>query len=466
MSTLKIFSPYNRQEIGEVPLLNEEEVFAALQRAINLFNDPKRKLPRYKRIAILEKTFESLSQQQENLAQIAAGEGGKPIHDSRIEMARALQGIKIAIATIEREGGKQIPMDLTQAGDHRLAFTTREPKGIVLAVSAFNHPINLIIHQVIPAIATGCPVLVKPASTTPRSCLKIIETLHAAGLPPEWCQPLICPSSIIEKLASNPAISFLSFIGSAAVGWHLRSQLAPGSTCALEHGGVAPVIIEADADIDDALPLLVKGGYYHAGQVCVSVQRIFVHHSIAKSFTERFVNLVKQLKVGDPLDNTTEVGPLISPQELIRIDNWIKEAVEGGGQLLCGGKAISESCYAPTVILNPPQESPLSRLEVFGPVVCIYDYSDTQKAIYLANSLPYCFQSALFTQKLNNAFAIAQQLEANTVLINDHTAFRVDWMPFGGHKQSGLSVGGIPYTMHDMTYEKLWVMRAPSLAGI
>lgn len=357
MSTLKVYSPYDRQQIDEIPLLNEQEVFEALQRAVDLFNDPKRKLPRYKRITILEKTFELLTQQQEQLAQIAATEGGKPIQDSRIEMARALQGIKIAIAEMARGGGKQIPMDLTQAGDHRLAFTTREPKGIVLAISAFNHPINLIIHQVIPAIATGCPVLIKPASSTPRSCLKIIATLYAAGLPTEWCQALICPSSIIEKLAANPAISFLSFIGSAAVGWRLRSQLAPGVTCALEHGGVAPVIIEADADIEDALPLLVKGGYYHAGQVCVSVQRIFVEQSIAKSFTDRFVNLIKQLKVGDPLSDSTAVGPLINPQELTRIDNWIKEAVSGGGQLLCGGKAISETCYEPTVIFNPPQES-------------------------------------------------------------------------------------------------------------
>ena len=372
MSTLKVYSPYDRHQIDEVPLLNEQEVLAALQRAIDLFNDPKRKLPRYKRIAILEKTFELLTQQQEQLAQIAAAEGGKPIQDSRVEMARALQGIKIAIAEIEREGGKQIPMDVTQAGDHRLAFTTREPKGIVLAISAFNHPINLIIHQVIPAIATGCPVLVKPASSTPRSCLKIIEALYTAGLPPEWCQPLICPSSIIEKLAANSAISFLSFIGSAAVGWHLQSQLAPGVTCALEHGGVASVIIEADADIDDALPLLVKGGYYHAGQVCVSVQRIFIEQSIAKSFTTRFVNAVKQLKVGDPLDEATEVGPLINPQEVIRVDNWIKEAVADGGQLLCGGKAISETCYAPTVVFNPPQGSQLSRLEVFGPLLFVY----------------------------------------------------------------------------------------------
>ncbi len=466
MTTLKIYSPYDRHQIDELPLMSEQEAFQALQKATLLFNDSKRKLPRYKRIEILEKTYSLLLQQQEQLIQIAAAEGGKPLTDTRIEMTRALQGIKIGIAEMQSQTGTQIPMDLTSAGDHRLAFTTREPRGVVLAISAFNHPINLIIHQIIPAIATGCPVLIKPTSTTPRSCLKIIEALYAAGLPVEWCQPLICPSQIVEKIAADAAIGFLSFIGSASVGWHLRSQLAPGVTCALEHGGVAPVIITADADIDDTLPLLVKGGYYHAGQVCVSVQRIFIEKSLIKTFSTRFVDLVNNLKVGDPLKNDTEVGPLINPQELLRIDSWIKEAVAGGAQLLCGGHSISETCYAPTVILNPPQQCQLSRLEVFGPIVCIYDYSDTQEAIYLANKLPYCFQSSVFTQQLNNAFIIAQQLAANTVLINDHTAFRVDWMPFGGRKQSGLSVGGIPYTMHDMTYEKLWVMRSPAMNGV
>lgn len=466
MHNLKVYSPYDRRQIDEIPLLNEQEVHQALLKAVSLFNDQKRHLPRYKRIEILEKTLLVLSQQQEQIIQIAAAEGGKPLIDTRIEMSRALQGIKIAIAEMQIQSGKQIPMDLTAAGDHRIAFTTREPRGVVFAISAFNHPINLIIHQIIPAIATGCPVLIKPASTTPRTCLTIVGALYAAGLPPEWCQPLICTSQIAEQLAANSSLGFLSFIGSAAVGWHLRSQLAPGVTCALEHGGVAPVILAADADIEDALPLLAKGSYYHAGQVCVSVQRIYVETSIIKSFTNLFVNLVKNLKVGDPLINGTEVGPLINPQEVLRIDSWIKEAVDGGAQILCGGHAISETCYAPTVVLNPPQNCQLSRLEVFGPVVCIYEYNNINDAIRSANQLPYCFQSAVFTQQINNALNIAQQLDANTVLINDHTAFRVDWMPFGGRKQSGLSVGGIPYTMHDMTYEKLWAIRCPEIRGV
>lgn len=463
MSTLKVYSPYNRQQIDELPLLSEAELTSALQHATHLFEDRKRWLPRYERSAILEKTLALLSERQEHLAVTAAAEGGKPLLDSRVEIARALQGIKIALAEMEHTAGKQIPMDLTAAGAHRLAFTTREPRGVVLAISAFNHPVNLIIHQVIPALATGCPVLIKPASTTPRSCMNVIEALYEAGLPHDWCQPVIAPSSLIEKLAANPRISFLSFIGSGAVGWRLRAQLAPGTPCALEHGGAAPVIIAEDANLDEALPLIVKGGFYHAGQVCVSVQRVYVQYNILNTCVCRLVAMVEQLKVGDPLDDKTEVGPLIQPQEVIRIDNWIKEAVAGGGKVLCGGHAISETCYAPTIVLNPPQQAKLSREEVFGPVICIYSVDDIATAIQLANDVPFRFQAAVFTQQINQALAIAQQLEANTVLINDHTAFRVDWMPFGGRMQSGLGVGGIPYTMHDMTYEKLFVLRSAAL---
>lgn len=247
------------------------------------------------------------------------------------------------------------------------------------------------------------------------------------------------------------------------MGWHLRTLCAPGTACALEHGGAAPVIIAEDADINESLPLIVKGGFYHAGQVCVSVQRIYIHQNIFDNYLTRLVDAIEKLTVGDPLLETTEVGPLIQPQEITRIDNWIKEAVAGGAKILCGGHAISETCYAPTVIANPPLQSKLSTREVFGPVVCVYSYSDDEEVVNRANNTEYCFQAAVFTQKIDTAWYFAKNLVANTVLINDHTAFRVDWMPFGGRKQSGLGVGGIPYTMHDMSYEKLFVMRSKNL---
>ena len=207
--------------------------------------------------------------------------------DSRIELARAVQGIREAANSIGQLTGHEIPMNLTTSSMNRMAFTTREPVGVVAAVSAFNHPFNLIVHQVIPGVAVGCPVIVKPALITPLSCLNLVSCLYEAGLPKEWVQVAICENSLAEKIVTDPRVSFLTFIGSGKVGWGLRSKLAPGARCALEHGGAAPVIVEADADIDDALPLLAKGGFYHAGQVCVSVQRIFVHEDIVEEFIAR-----------------------------------------------------------------------------------------------------------------------------------------------------------------------------------
>ena len=274
---------------------------------------------------------------------------------------------------------------------------------------------------------------------------------------------IICRNEDTERLSTDPRVRFLSFIGSARVGWMLRSKLAPGTRCAMEHGGAAPVIVEADADVEDAVPLLAKGGFYHAGQVCVSVQRVFVHESIMNRLAEKISLAAGQIKVGDPLSDETEVGPLISEKEVNRVDQWVQEAIQKGAKLLCGGKKISSTCYAPTVLLNPSQEARVSREEVFGPVICLYSFSQRESAIRLANSVPYSFQAAVWTKDLDRALDLAKKLHASTVMINDHTAFRVDWMPFGGRRHSGIGVGGIPYSMHEMTEEKMLVVRSSSL---
>ena len=282
-----------------------------------------------------------------------------------------------------------------------------------------------------------------------------MSALYEAGLPKQWARWGLCNHDVANKLISDSRLAFFSFIGSSAVGWKLRSQLAAGVTCAMEHGGVAPAIVEADADLEDALPLLAKGGFYHAGQVCVSVQRLYVQEKICSQVSEALVALAKKLKVGDPLDPATEVGPLISTKEVDRVHEWVEEAVKGGAQLLCGGKKLSSTTYEPTVLLNPPEDCTISQKEVFGPVVCIYSYKSRDEAIQRANALPYFFQAAIFTQDINAALSSVQRLNARAVMVNDHTAFRVDWMPFGGRKDSGVGVGGIPYTMDEMTYEKL-----------
>ncbi|MFQ5780015.1 MAG: aldehyde dehydrogenase family protein [Nitrospiria bacterium] len=463
MEKIAVRNPFDQSLIEEWPLESESSVLEKLERAFKLFHDPAKQLPKYVRIQILERVAEKIHADAERFAGDAAKEGGKPITDSRIEIARAIEGIKIAIRALAHLKGEEIVMGITPTSTHRMAFTIRQSRGIVLAVSAFNHPFNLIIHQVIPAIAVGCPVLVKPALTTPRSCQSIVNLLYSAGLPKGWCQMIFCANEVTGKLVGDSRISFLTFIGSEKVGWRLRSQLAPGATCALEHGGLAPVIFDESADIESHLPLLVKGGYYHAGQVCVSVQRIYVAQSIFSRFAERFTEQVQQLVTGNPLDDATDVGPLILPQEVDRVHLWVQDAVQSRAEKRIGGEPLSDTCYQPTVLLNPDDQATVSQQEIFGPVVCLYAYDALDEAIRRANAVDVSFQSAIFTQDIDAAFSAAKRLNALAVMINDHTAFRVDWMPFGGTKKSGLGVGGIGYTMKEMTLEKLLVFRSPGL---
>ena len=280
------------------------------------------------RIAILEKAAALMQAQRDELALEAAREGGKPLIDSRVEADRAIDGIKLCVQHLRTQAGSEIPMNLNAASAGRLAFTQHEPIGVVVAFSAFNHPLNLIVHQVGPAIAAGCPVIVKPAKATPLSCFRLVNILRQAGLPDEWCQALVtADNNLATEMVADRRLGFFSFIGSGRVGWELASKLAPGARCSLEHGGVAPVIVAADADVDNALPLLAKGGFYHAGQVCVSVQRVYVDKKIARSFAERLAGIAEALKVGDPTLPDTEVGPLIRASEVKRVDEWVQEAI-------------------------------------------------------------------------------------------------------------------------------------------
>ena len=456
---LKIYSPFDNSLLKELPLNNATEVENALAIATQLNKQQPLGLPAYQRIEILEKLADLIAKNQEELIKIATQEGGKPYQDSKVEIIRAINGVKLAAQTISQLHGEQIPMGLTPASENRIAFTTKEPIGVVVAISAFNHPFNLIVHQVATAVAAGCPVIVKPALTTPLSCIKFIELLKEAGLPQNWAQVLICEHVLAEKLATDSRVAYLTFIGSAKVGWHLRSKIAPGTRIALEHGGVAPVIVEEDADFSELIPAIIKGGFYHAGQVCVSVQRVFVHEKILAEVAEKLVVEAKKLITGNPLDEKTQVGPLILLKELDRIEYWVNEAISEGAKLLCGGKRISTTCFEPTILLNPAKNSKVSTQEIFGPVICIYSYKNTEEAIAQANSLPYAFQAAVFTKDIDTAFSISKQLNAAAVMINDHTAFRVDWMPFGGRSVSGIGVGGIPYTINEMLQDKLVVIK-------
>jgi len=464
-SSITVSSPFDGKPIATVTDADESVIEHALAAAYQTFLNQDEWLPLTRRIEILTKVETLMKDQVRELALGAAEEGGKPFMDSLVEANRAVDGIRLCIDTLRTESGHVIPMGATTGSMHRIAFTQKEPIGVVVAVSAFNHPLNLIVHQVATAVAAGCPVIVKPASSTPLSCFRLVKLFYEAGLPMAWCQALaISNNERATRLVVDPRVAFFSFIGSAKVGWALRSKLAPGTRCALEHGGVAPVIVAEDADLSLAVPSLVKGGFYHAGQVCVSVQRIFAHESIAETLAKEIAARASKLVIGDPTSEKTEVGPLIQHSEVVRVDEWVKEAMKEGAQRLCGGDPISSSCYPCTVLYNVPQHVKLSTAEVFGPVVCVYPYKEIDEAIALANGLPFAFQGAVFTKTLDTALRVYHRLRASTVMVNDHTAFRVDGMPFAGLNHSGLGIGGIPYTIHDFQIEKMMVIQSKEIS--
>ena len=460
VGTTDVRSPFDDQLLATVPTAGAHHADEALAVAHALFRDRDSWLPLPERIGVLGRLASMMESRHEELALIAASEGGKPLLDSRVEVTRAIDGIHLCIEAARGERGDVIPIATTPATLGRTAFTQKEPIGVVVAVSAFNHPLNLIVHQVGPAVAAGCPVIVKPAGDTPLSCLNFVQMLHDAGLPPAWCQAIVTDSNdTASALVTDPRVAFFSFIGSARVGWMLRSKLAPGTRCALEHGGVAPAVLLDDFDFDATVAAITKGGFYHAGQVCVSVQRVFVPSGRAREFAEALAEAAQELNVGHPADEKTEVGPLIRPAEVERVADWVSEAVDGGGELLTGGERLDNYCYAPTVILDPPSGARVSTLEVFGPVVCVYGYDDARTAISAANALPTAFQAAVFGRDIDGALDVARRLDASAVMINDHTAFRDDVMPFAGLRESGLGTGGIPYTLEDMQIDKMTVIR-------
>jgi len=455
--TITVVTAWKRELIRELPLNTADDVERYLSDAERL--NKAGPLPKSKRIEILEKASALISERAEALAKQIALEGGKPYTDALVEAHRAAASVKAAAETLSHKAGQEIPMGLTPSSEGYRGYTRIEPIGPVVAVSAFNHPLNLIAHQVAPAVAAGCPIIVKPAGATPLSCIEFVDILREAGLPEEWARVVLLGNDLATTLVSDPRVAFFAFIGSAKIGWMLKGKLAPGTRAALEHGGSAPVIVAKDADVEDAVARLTKGGYYHAGQVCVSSQRIFVEASIHDAFIAAFKVSVEQLKVGDPSLVDTEVGPLINPSEVTRVHEWVQEAVASGATCVTGGQVLSETTYAPTILDNPGPDAKVSTSEIFGPVTAIYTFTDIEDAMTRANDVPWAFQASVFTQSLKTAELASDKLNASAVMINEHSAFRVDWMPFAGWNGSGYDTGGIPYTFHSMTREKMVVTR-------
>jgi len=460
----ELLSPYSRGRIAMVGLQTDEQARENLE-TLKRFHLEGGVPKTHERAACLERAAARLKSKAEALADLIALEGGKPLKDARIEVARAISSLQWTANEALRLHGTEVAMRGTPAASGHLAFTVREPIGVVLAISAFNHPLNLIAHQVAPAIAAGCPVMVKPALETPLSCWHFLDALYESGLAPEMALPLLAPNEVVEAIARSRDVAFLSFIGSHQVGWHLRSVVAPGTRVTLEHGGSAPVLIDESADLDQAIPILVRGGFYHSGQVCVSVQRIFVHEKRMAEFTQRFVAAVRELKTGDPRLATTDCGPIIRERDLQRIAVTVAEAAAGGAKCLLGGRAAGETCYQPTVLTHAKDGDRVMREEIFGPVVCVNPVSDLEEGIRRANAVDWRFQAAIFTRDIDRAMMAARTLRASAVMINESTTFRVDWMPFRGDGPSGLGTGGISAALHDLAVEKLIVVKTPAFEG-
>lgn len=450
-----LYSPNTGKKISDIQWASSQEV----ERILKQLTHQQKQFSKFSHLQIsgaLEHVSQRILELKNEFAHLIALEGGKPLKDALVEVERAALTFKLCAEECTRISGEMIPMERTASAQGKLAFTLKEAIGPVLAISAFNHPLNLLAHQVGCALASGCIVVLKPAPGTPLNAYQLKKLFQETNLPDYSLTILPCDIPEIEQLAASPQFAYVSFIGSAKVGWHLRSKLAPGTRLALEHGGVAPAIVCEDANIDKAVRSLIKGAFYHAGQVCISTQRIFVHQDRANAFQEKFLEEVKKLKTQDATLADTDVGPLIRPAEVSRIQEWIKEAISEGAELLIGNEVSGEhkQYLSPTVLNNVKSLSKLMNEEVFGPVVCLNTFHDLDALLDELSESTYIFESCLFTESLSTSLKVIKTLPSMSLVVNEHNAFRVDWMPFGGHKKSGLGMGGVKYSIEEMTRTK------------
>jgi len=454
---LQVLSPWSGEVVGEVSLAGEAEWEAALdaaQKAAITF----KAFSSLERQEMLEKLAAGVKARQEDLAQTIVAEGGKPITYARGEMARGVLTLSLAAAEAARIGGEVIPLDLTAASRGRWGLTRRFPLGPVLGISPFNFPFNLVAHKVGPALAAGNPIIIKPPSATPLTALKLAEIYAQAGLPPGGLQVLPSPSSLAEKYAAEARFKALSFTGSAAVGWRLKS-LAGMKKVILELGGNAACIVDADADLEQAASRAAIGAFAHAGQVCISVQRLLVHQEVYEAFKEIFLRTVtEKVAVGDPRREETVVGPFIDAGAGARVRQWVNEALAGGARLVTGGPGEG-NLMPPTVLEGVRPEMKVWKDEIFGPVVVLAPFADFTQALKLANDSVYGLQAGVFTRNLAHAWQAFETLEVGGVIVNDVPAFRVDNMPYGGVKASGFGREGLRYAIEELTELRLLALK-------
>src|SRR2546421_7579621 len=451
---VEVRSPYSGDSVGRVAKAGAEETRRAVDAAHRAMQE---RLPAHKRAEILVRVAGALGRRHEEVARLISDEAGKPLKAARVEAARAMSTYMFAAVEARKLAGDVVPMDAAQAGEGKLAFTLRRPLGVVGAISPFNFPLNLVAHKIAPALAAGCAVVLKPASQTPLSALALAELETEAGLPPGWLNVVVGPSAEIgDVLVEDDRVRVLTFTGSGAGGWKLAER-APKKRVSLELGNATPVIVTADADIDSAAEAMAGNAFSFAGQSCISVQRIYVEKPAYDPFVEQFLPKVEELKLGDPADEETDVGPVIDEDARERILEWIEEARAKGARVLTGGELDGE-LIRPTVIADAGPELKVSCEEVFGPVSTVNSVGSLDEAIELANGTRYGLQAGIFTTKLETALRAAQELEFGGVIVNEAPTFRADQMPYGGVKDSGNTREGPAYAVRELTEERLGVI--------
>jgi acyl-CoA reductase-like NAD-dependent aldehyde dehydrogenase len=452
----EVRSPFDNRLVGTVPRATAAHIDDAVRAARAAMRSP---LPTFRRAEILDVAAAQLLERTEEFAQCLSAESAKPITTARTEAARAVDTTRFSAAVARTAGGELIQLDASVAGLGKVGFVRRVPRGVVGAISPFNFPLNLVCHKVMPAIAAGCAVVLKPASSTPLTALLLAEMLLTeAGLPPGWLNVVTAPGSVANRLVDHEDVAMITFTGSPEVGWGIRARV-PHKKVSLELGNNSPVIIAEDADLALAAKKLRVGGFAFAGQSCISSQRIYVHTEVADRFRELLAAEVASLVVGDPSDPEVEVSALIDPGETERVAGWIDEATAAGAELVVGGKRTADGVLEPTLLNGITPDMKVSSNEVFGPVLGIATYDDFEAALAAANASRYGLQAGVFTADIGRALRAAEALDFGGVIINEVPTWRADQMPYGGLRDSGNTREGPAYAVHEMTEERLIVIQ-------
>ncbi len=451
-----VHAPYGDALLGRVPAMTAEHVAKAVAYARTALQELP--LAQWRRAEILDRAAVALAADREAFARTIAYEAAKPIKTARVEVDRAVSTLQFSAAVARTLAGEVVPLEASSVGVGKIGFVLRVPVGVVGAISPFNFPLNLVAHKLGPAIAAGCPVVLKPAGQTPYSAIRLARLLHDAGLPPAYLQIVTGDgASVGNALVEHPDVAAISFTGSPEVGWGIRSR-APRKRVGLELGNNAPVVIEADGDWRTAATKIRMAGFAHAGQSCISTQRIFVHADVAEQFVAALVEEVSTLVVGDPLDEATDVSALITTRERDRVKGWVQEATAAGGRIVYGGTLNDAGVLLPTVIVDADPSMQVCAGEVCGPVVAVQTYTSYEEALRLANDTRYGLQAAVFTADLAKAMIAVRTLDFGGVLVNEVPTWRTDQMPYGGVRDSGNTREGPAYSVRELTEERLIIL--------